>query len=242
MSALRYSWSRGGELMSLPTSNDDYLDTLREFIDFINRQVGVYMDAIAGFAGNKTRIELQTARVRRRLGVQKDHDGLNVVVSSSLEDPNSPEVIHNRISRAKDYIADNSEDGFNEQQQARAIIVFMFAYWDEEIRPRLARAKDLFSANEIPVDALGDLRALRRAIIHNKGVLTSTLHEKLKVMRDMFVPDAEICVSHDAMHQVFVRTKQGIGQLIIDHLGSRPGTPPVSELKDVAIQRTSPLK
>ena len=115
------------------------------------------MDAIAGFYRNKTRIELQTARVQRRYRRGKDADEANIVVGVSLEDPNSPDVIHNRISRAKDYIADNSEGGYNERQHARAIIVFMFSYWDEEMA-RLALAKELVSANEIRVDAMGDLR------------------------------------------------------------------------------------
>ena len=35
------------------------LDVLREFIDFVNRQVGVYCDCLSGFQGNKVRIERQ---------------------------------------------------------------------------------------------------------------------------------------------------------------------------------------
>jgi hypothetical protein len=195
------------------------------------------MDAIAGFAGNTARMELQTARVRRRFAQRLQSDGSSIVVSSSLEDPTRPDVIINRILRAKDYIADNSEGGFNEQQHARAIIVFIFAYWNEEIRPRLAQAKRLSSPNEIRIDALGDLRLLRGAIIHNKGILSKTSYEKMKVMQDMFAPNAEISISHDTMHQLFVRTKQGIGQLIVEHVGSRPGAPNFHEIKDVAIQR-----
>ena len=196
------------------------------------------MDAISGFAGNKTRIEFQTARVRRRHRAGKDTDGANVMVSSSLEDPNSPDVILNRISRSVDYIADNSEKGFNEQQQAQAIIVFMFAYWDEEIRPRLAKAKHFSSPNEISVDAFGDLRLLRRAIIHNKGNLTATLHGKLKVMQDLFLADADVRPSHEDMHQLFIRAKQGLAKLIVDHVGPRPGSPDPTDVKDLAITRS----
>jgi hypothetical protein len=229
--------TRKGGMVSLPVANDDYIDTLREFVDFINRQVGVYMDAIAGFAGNKTRLELQIVRVRRRFNKGKDKDGANIVVSTSVEDPDSPEAIHNRISRAKDYLAENSEGGFNEQQQARAIIVFIFSYWDEEIRPRLTRNKNMTSPNGIRVDAMGDLRLLRHAIIHNKGKLETAAHGRLKIMKDLFEPNSEIHVSHDVMHQIFVRSKQGIGDLIIEHIGRRPGAPDVSDIKDVAIRR-----
>jgi hypothetical protein len=225
-----------GGAATLPIPNDDYLEALREFIDFVNRQVGVYMDAIGGFAGNKTRIEFQAARVRRRFSGGKGADGSNIVMSSSLEDPTRPGVILNRISRVVDYLADNSEGGFNEQQQARATMVFIFSYWDEEIRPRLARARNV-SPNEIRVNALGDLRLLRGSIIHNKSVLAAGVYEKLSVMQDLFAPDHSICVTHDSMHQIFVRVKQGVGQLILEHVGPRPGAPQSSEIKDVAIQR-----
>jgi len=39
------------------------LPILRDFIDFVNRQDGVYCDCLSGFQGNKVRIERQVARV-----------------------------------------------------------------------------------------------------------------------------------------------------------------------------------
>jgi hypothetical protein len=60
---------------------------------------------------------------------------------ASLEDPASPDVIHHRITRADDFIAENAEAGFNEQQVCWSVIVFVFAYWDEEIRPQIAKSK-----------------------------------------------------------------------------------------------------
>ena len=41
------------------------LAILRDFVDFVNHQVGVYCDCLAGFQGNKIRIERQVARVVR---------------------------------------------------------------------------------------------------------------------------------------------------------------------------------
>jgi hypothetical protein len=194
------------------------------------------MDALAGFAGNKTRIEFQVARVLRRTQQRKDSEVINVTVWSSFEDADSPDIIHNRIVRAADYIAYNSEHGTNEQQHARAIIVMLFTYWNEEIRPRLARSKDI-AANDIKVDALGDLRLLRHAILHNKGVLAAAKHALLKAMRDMFEPEKEIIISHDGMHRLFVAVKQGVAGLIIEHTGPRPGAPNASDVLDLAIQR-----
>jgi hypothetical protein len=47
-------------------------DVVRQYIDFVNQQVGAYMDALAGFAGHYARVERQVHRVNRpvRCGVE----------------------------------------------------------------------------------------------------------------------------------------------------------------------------
>lgn len=116
-------------------------DVIREYIDFVNRQVGVYMDALAGFAGHHTRIERQVHRINRPVDSHVDNKGQRVVVYASYEDPTQPDVIHHRTIQATDYIAANSKGGSNEQQLSQAVLVFLFTYWEEEIRPQLAASK-----------------------------------------------------------------------------------------------------
>jgi hypothetical protein len=163
------------------------LEVLRGFIDFVNSQVGVYMDCLAGFEGNTVRIHRQVARVRRPTG-RRIENGQPVVMYASVEDPSQPDVIHRRIIRADDFISANAQKGFNEQQVCWSIIVFMFAYWDEEIRPQIARIRAV-DAKEVRVDALGDLRIVRHSIIHNKGVISSADHGKLRKMADLVQPE-----------------------------------------------------
>ena len=66
--------------------------------------------------------------MRRRTGQRKDNDGVNVMVWSSFEDRGNPDIIHNRVTRAADYIACNSVNGSNEQQHVRTIIVMIFSF------------------------------------------------------------------------------------------------------------------
>src|SRR6185437_3722285 len=141
------------------------LPILRGFIDFVNRQVGVYCDCLSGFEGNKIRIERQVARVNRPTS-RCIENGQPVIVWESVEDPTQPDVIHQRIIRADEFIKTNSETEFNEQHVCWSIIVFMFAYWDEEIRPRIAKIRGV-EPNQVQVNALGDLRILRIGIVHN---------------------------------------------------------------------------
>lgn len=210
------------------------LPVLRSFIDFLDQQVGVYSDCLSGFDGNKVRIETQKALVSRPTG-SRIENGQQVIVWTSVEDPNSPDVIHHRIMRADDFIASNSEAGFNEQHICRAIIVFIFAYWDEQIRPKIAAIRGVES-RDVKLDELGDLRILRHNILHNKGLLPASEYAKLKVMKDIVKPDAQITFTHDQMHKVFIHVKQAIATLILKYTGDLPGAPKASELVGVAIQ------
>jgi hypothetical protein len=114
------------------------LPVLREFIDFVNRQVEVYSDCLSGFQGNKVRIERQVARVTHPT-YRKIEDGQPVMVWTSVEDPTRPDIIHQRIVRADEFINLNSEAAFNEQQICWAIIVFIFQYWKGNVRQKNCR-------------------------------------------------------------------------------------------------------
>jgi hypothetical protein len=217
------------------------LGILRGFIDFVNRQVGVYCDCLAGFAGNKVRIERQIPRVQRPTS-RRIVDGQLVIVWASVEDPARPDILHHRIIRADEFISANAEAGFNEQQVCWSIIVFVFAYWDEEIRPQIARVRGV-ATDDVKVDALGDLRLLRRSIVHNGGVVSASDYAKLKVMTELCQPGCAITLTNDQMHKLFVLIKQAIGALILEYTGGLPGAPKASELADIAIQNAPrPLK
>jgi hypothetical protein len=210
------------------------LDVLRGFIDFVNLQVGVYCDCLSSFYGNKVRVERQVARVTRPASRRIENDQ-TVITWASLEDPTRPDVIHHRIIRADDFIASNAEAGFNEQQVCWSIIVFIFSYWDEEIRPKIARIRGV-EPNEVQVDALGDLRILRKSIIHNSGVLEAAEYSKLKILNSICRSGEKIAPTHDEMHKIFLATKNAIARLILEYTAHLPGAPRPEELTDIAIQ------
>ena len=216
--------------------SDTFDDVIREYIDFVNRQVGVYMDALAGFAGHHTRIERQVHRINRPVNSHVDNKGQRVVVYASYEDPTQPDVIHNRIIRATDYIAANSKGGSNEQQHSQAILIFLFTYWEDEIRPRLAASKGV-ELQEIRSDIMGDLRIVRNVILHSKGIITSEKHKELKKLSDMFVVDQPVHVSYEGMHRIFVLIKQDCARMLFEWLGVNDAPIQAEEMVDLAIQK-----
>lgn len=71
--------------------------------------------------------------------------------------------------------------------------VFVFAEWEEDLRPRLANAWNR-PMNEIRVDVFGDLRRMRNDILHNRGVASDNWSGKCAVLR-WFKPGDRIVIT-----------------------------------------------
>jgi hypothetical protein len=215
-------------------------EVVREYIDFVNEQVGAYMSALAGFAGHHARVSRQVHRANHPVATKPaDRDGMPTVVWASYEDPTKPDIIHNQIIRSDEYLEANRPGGRNEQQHSRSILIFLFTYWEAEIRPRLARAKGV-APNDIQSDIMGDLRTLRNVILHAKGVLRPDKHASLRLLGDMFEADKELVFSYEGMHRIFVLIKQDCARLLFGWLGVEDGPVRPEELKDLAIQFRAP--
>lgn len=215
----------------------EYDDVVKEFIDFVNLQVGVYMNSIAGFAGAKIRMERQVARVLRAQSRKTDARGDQVITHQSFEDPQRPDVIHSRIVTAENFIQENSLGAINQRQLSYSVIVFIFTYWEDEIRPRLAKTSSV-EAKDIKCEIMGDLRCIRNSILHTKGVFTAEWHKKLVILKDCFPVDEQIEISYELMHQIFVKIKQGCAKLIFEWLGEDPGDRfDIDQLKGFTIQK-----
>jgi len=161
------------------------------------------------------------------------------VVWTSYEDPTQPDVIHNRIVRSADYLAINARGGSNEQQQVRAALVFLFTYWEEDIRPRLAASSGV-EKNAVRSDIMGDLRTLRHAILHAKSILTPDKHKTLKVLGSLFEADRPLHIAYDDMHKIFALVKRDCARLMFEWLGVPDPAGQASQFVDVAIQRPAP--
>lgn len=209
------------------------LPILRAFIDFLNAQLGVYIDCLSSFQGNRARIERQVMRVSRRSAAPLEPG--RPVVWTSFEDPSQPDVIHHKVWRSDEYLRANSEEGFNHQQIVWALIVFIYAYWNEDVRPKIARARQV-PPESILIDAFGDLRLLRNAIAHDAGIITPATHKRLKLMGDLCPSGRKLSLAHDHVHLLFVHLKRAIAGLLLTFTKELPGAPDISEITGIAIQ------
>lgn len=223
-------------MRSTKPMKEEFDTIIREYIDFVNAQVGVYMDALAGFAGHHTKVERQVHRIARQSSTKTDKEGNKVVVWASYEDPTQPDIVHNRIIKADNYIQANSPHGSNERQHSQAILVFLFTYWEDDIRPRLAKSINKEN-NDIRSDIMGDLRILRNVILHSKGIIKSDKHKELKKLNDMFFIDEPVHPRYDDMHKIFVFIKQDCASMTLKFLGTIPTNFTHEDVVDVAIQK-----
>jgi hypothetical protein len=214
----------------------EFNDVVYDFIAFINQQVGVYVDACAGFSGNCVRVERQVFRIQKRVDKKIGPDGQPIMVMASFENPTQPDVIHHRIIRADEFIHVNSEGGSNEQQLIQNVLVCLYTHWEDEIRPRLAAIKGV-DKSEIKLDIVGDLRLIRNIILHAKGIVREDKHQEFKKIKDMFTVDQKIVLTNDNVHQIFVRLKQGAAEMIYSFYGIDDSPAPADKIKDIAIQR-----
>jgi hypothetical protein len=106
---------------------------------------------------------------------------------------------------------------------------------DEEVRPQIAKIRGV-QPNHVQIDAFGDLRILRKSIIHNGGVLEPADHAKLKTLISVCHPEVRIAPTHDEMHKIFVAIKSAIGRLITEYTAHLPGAPKPEEIVSIAIQ------
>lgn len=212
----------------------EYSRIARAFIDFVNVQVGAYMDACSGFAKNKSVVERQVHRDVRLDGTARGAKDPPRVMMTAVEDPKQPDVLMHRIVLVSEYIAANTVGGSNEQHHARAAITFLYAYWDEEVRPDLASALEV-DTKEIVSDIFGDVRLIRHAVLHNKGLLSEAAYQKLKLLAEYFAPNDVVSLPNATMHRIFALIKQDMAQRVINDSNLHgQGTEDVIE---VAIQR-----
>lgn len=211
-----------------------YSAIARSFIDFVNVQVGAYVDACSGFAKNKSVVERQIHQDVRPDGTRRSSKGAPRVMMTAVEDPTQPDVLMHRIVLVSEYIGANSVGGSNEQHHARAAITFLYAYWDEQVRPKLAQVLQV-AVQEIRSDIFGDLRLIRHAILHNNGIITNSNFKRLKMVGEFFRPDDFVSLPNATMHCIFALIKQDMAQRVIGDSGLHGEE--TADIIDVAIQR-----
>jgi hypothetical protein len=119
-------------------------------------------------------------------------------------DPNEPGTMAYARWRRSVLLDRTRPRGEVNRQLGRQWVVSFFSSWEEDFRPRLARARGV-PMETIVAPLLGDLRRLRNDIVHHRGRATRNNTGRCEVLTHWFRPDDEIVITAEKFEEFVTR-------------------------------------
>jgi hypothetical protein len=150
------------------------MNAIEEYEAIVDAIFGVYLDSITGF--RKLKEWFEAGQINTLGFLKKSNPEL-----ASLEyldktafiygkgDPNSPESIWLHTCSQGEYKQRNSDGGLNFLFIGNMTIVSVYQFWEDFYRAAISELLGI-KKNEITEPVMGDIRLLRRSIIHHAGV------------------------------------------------------------------------
>ena len=140
---------------------------LFDFLNQIDYIYGTYLDALQGFHNNKEML-LRRHEIMKKKGWLPDNI-MDVPYEYGVGAPDNPEHRSRRVSTQRNFIVRNDKMGRNAIILAQLVVIQIYQLWEDEYWERIAIQFDM-KKDEFKQSLFGDLRTLRRSIIHNAGV------------------------------------------------------------------------
>lgn len=187
-----------------------------ELTQLLTRLEALYLDAAAGFAFVRSRVTADQAEVRQLvagsdLDSEEFQDIRRFSYTQIFAEPFCGSDFHEATQG--EVKARNSPGGSNYMILGQLCIVMLYDYWNDRLRREYVVAKGQLDANErdpklvqnrlrehASHDLWGDLRNLRNAIVHNRGIATSKV-ARCKLIR-WFRPGDSIDISPTRMRAI----------------------------------------
>ncbi len=162
------------------------LKLIRADLDlFLNDQAGAFLYGIMG-------IDMVRDKLGERL--RQANADLNRYLLLGDGDPNHPHTIGYQRWQIGCIDRNLSREGVVCFTLGHQWLVTVFAYWEHECRPRIAKVYRV-SVDEIKEPVFGDLRLIRNDILHNKGIASAKIRN-CKVLQ-WFSPDQRIQITSE---------------------------------------------
>jgi len=150
------------------------LKSINEFEQIVDHLYGVYLDSTTGF--DKLRewlIETQSKTIDE---FKVSHPELaNLEYLDSVEfvygkgKPTDPDAIKLHSCTQKNLKERNLNDGINFQFLGNMTLVSIYQYWEDHHRKNISEELGI-EKNDLKHPVMGDIRLLRRSIIHHAGI------------------------------------------------------------------------
>ena len=182
------------------------IDNFEKVIDSI---YGVYLDSTLGFRRVIEWVEKNQLKHIEILKVTNPNkaninylDGKAFIFGKGNPNIPSSVVLHKTTQKELKYR--NKKDGINFKFIGNLATVSLYQYWEDCYRNKIAQ---LFhkNKNEITAPIMGDIRLLRRSIIHHQGIALKEI-ESCKVLKWFFEGD-EIFIDKEKFYEIIYHIK-----------------------------------
>jgi hypothetical protein len=194
------------------------VETTKEFAVRLNALFGFYLDSAEGFRANVSKISKAQEMSAHLVSDLAELDQLPFFIGQG--DPNEPNNVMLHQTTQGQFKTRNDTGGSNYRLLSHIFIVFLFELWEEEYRLRIATWLSI-EKNELTLPILGDLRHLRNAVLHHRGVLTEKTHTKLEAIGGLEVGQV-INFTEDDIVQLVRRIKAALDELVRSATGTDP--------------------
>jgi hypothetical protein len=201
---------------SVSSDGPELIEAAAAFVDVVDAQYGLYLDATFGFVEIARIVEGPLSPIA---GMSKEAQ-LQRAFFIGTGEPGTMESVMQHKTTMGEFASRNTRDGKNHILMGRLLIVVIYAYWETEHRARIAAAlgKQL---DDVQVSILGDLRLLRNDILHHRAVATKQYSARLTVLPQV-EPGAEITSTRAQAEQLVRLVKAGIDALVLEATGTDP--------------------
>ncbi len=183
---------------------------LSEFEDVVTSIYGVYLMSTQGFhllAKELTNIQLTTINqfrsTRPELASIQYLDSTTYIFGKG--DPNLPNSIELYRCTQGEYKERNSEKGTNFRFIGNMCVIAIYQYWEDYFRQKIANLLNKTNKNELTSDIMGDLKILRRSIIHHRSIALKEV-ENCKLLR-WFQKGDDIFIDKKMMEYIVFQVK-----------------------------------
>jgi len=184
--------------------NPKALELFAEFYSVVDSIYGVYLDSTRGFhLVKEQQITAQKQALQMLKLTQPELVNIEYLdkrpTTYGRGDPNKPQHVKLHTCTQAELKGRNEEGGANQKFIANMCLVSIYQYWDDHYRKEIAvvLGKD---KNDLQSDIMGDIRLLRRSIIHHEAVCKKDV-EKCKLL-NWFKKGDEIFIDKEKFEQV----------------------------------------
>ena len=190
------------------------MEALKEFEHIADNIYGVYLDGTAGLELFRKWLEETQSKALESL--RKSHPELKIEFLNDKDfiysegDPNLRNVTALHRCTQAEIKERNSKTGSNYRFLGNMAIVALYQYWEDKYRELIAKEIGL-NKQDLKIDVTGDLRILRRSIIHHNGLALSDIG-KCKIL-NWYNPDDEIFIDAEKFKKIVSHIKRAIFEL-----------------------------